>query len=139
MGGIIMKRKALLLTAALAIVSSVSAFAATGTDRTWSASLPHDNGNVYFAIRDKETTETTGWVKATSLSGTPGVNAWFNTGSHASPIKITDIAGVTTTNVVYDLRYQSNSAVGTDVFLGIEDKEDTWLINNDAAGTTNYK
>ncbi|WP_102401896.1 hypothetical protein [Haloimpatiens massiliensis] len=134
-----MKRKALLLTAALTIFSSVGVLAATGTDRTWSASLPHDNGNVYFAIRDKETRETQGYVKATELDGTPGVNAWFNTGSHSRPIKITDIAGVTTENVVYNVRYRSNSAVGTEVFLGIEDKEDTCIINNDAAGTVNYK
>lgn len=134
-----MKRKTFLLTAAITVFLSVGVFAATGTERTWSASLPHDHGNVYFAIRDKETNEKKGTVKATKLAGTPGINAWFNTGSHKSPKRITDIAGVTTTNVIYDVRYQSHSTKGTNVFLGIEDKEDTLIINNDAAGTVNYK
>ncbi|WP_180377016.1 hypothetical protein [Clostridium sp. USBA 49] len=42
-------------------------------------------------------------------------------------------------SILLDVRYKSNSAVGTDVFLGIEDMEDTLFYNNNAAGTVNYK
>lgn len=133
-----MKKKILGIALILGIVSTIGVSAATGTDRTWSVSLPHNNGNAYFALRNKETNETKGNIKATSLPK-QGINAWINTGSERSPIKITDIASVTTTNVVYDLRYQSNYSSGTVVFLGVENKESTSLFNGKAAGTVNYK
>lgn len=113
--------------------------ATTGTERTWSCTLPHNYGNKYFALRDKETNETTGTVKATEIEGTDSINVWFNTGTTSSPIIITKITPITTENVSYDVMYQSNSTTGTDVFLGVENGEKTTLNNDTAAGTVNYK
>lgn len=130
---------ALAVAMCITLGTSRSSFAqASGTERSWSLSLPHENGNYYYPFRTKETNEKTGYVEVGSLSSS-GVNVWFNKGEGLqSAVRITDVVKFKKA-CKKDVIYKTNYSKGKKVDMGIENADATILFRDKASGIVNYK
>lgn len=144
-----LKKKTVALLAVMTVLSGTTAFASESSNQvaeantkvtgSWSAYLPANHGNQYFKEVNKTTNYSNGNVSASTLRGTPGVNAWFNTGEYNAPMRISNIAKITTRNIKYDSKYTSHYQSKRSVYLGVEDQEKTSVGLNYAAGNADYK
>lgn len=144
-----MKKKIIALTMAIATMSSVGAFAMNktqsntvtpkaGTLRGWSATLPHNYGNVYFPNQVKQTNGSYATISLSSMKGTRQVNGWINYGSSSSPKRCSSIVNMTTTGFNYQPKYSSHSSKGSSVFLGVENGQKTTVSRDKASGFVDY-
>lgn len=135
------KKIGVVLAAAMVLTSigmNPNTVLASGTERSWSLSLPHNNGNYYFPFRIKETNEVSGYATVKEMESS-GVAIWFNKGTETSnAVKITDVVKFTKTGTK-TINYNSNSAKGTSVDMGIENSDRTLIFRDYAAGVVNYK
>lgn len=112
---------------------------ASGTERSWSLALPHNNGNHYFPFRKKQTNEKKGYIILKSCDSSNGSNAWFCSGTGlSSAVRCSSIAHMRKPGK-YVITYNKNSNAGSSVDMAIENSSSTWLIRDHASGVVNYK
>lgn len=77
------------------------------------------------------------------MSGTTGVNVWFNTGgSLKNATRVSEIRRIGKKNIGKSRKvyyFKGNHKKGMKVDLGIENQEYTVLIQDEASGVVNYK
>lgn len=127
------------LAISLLVTPPTTVVNASGTERPWKVTLPHNNGNYYFPFRKKQTNEDRGYIYLKTCDSKDGVSAWFCSGTGlSSAMRCSNIVSMKApkNRTVF---YQSNSKKGSSVDMAIENSSSTWLKRDHASGIVNYK